>query len=192
MLCPQLHLSLQSGSPTVLARMGRSPYSPESIAESVAKMRAFWPVMGLGADILMGFPGETEEETEETLAMLRALPMTYAHVFPYSERPGTRAAAMPQLPKKVRQEHAARVRALMAEKKAAFLEVQLGLPSMHVAFDSADARHGNNEFFVDCRMESLEALGHSDFRCQMQGHELINVKPLRIEKNLLIVRPFGA
>ena len=80
----------------------------------------------------------------------------------------------------------------MAEKKAAFLEVQLGLPSMHVAFDSADARHGNNEFFVDCRMESPEALGHSDFQCQMQGHELINVKPLRIEKNLLIVRPFGA
>ncbi|WP_446425001.1 MiaB/RimO family radical SAM methylthiotransferase [Mailhella sp.] len=181
MLCPQLHLSLQSGSPTVLARMGRSPYSPESIAEAVAKMRAFWPVMGLGADILMGFPGESEEETEETLAMLRALPMTYAHVFPYSERPGTRAASMPQLPKKVRQEHAARVRELIARKKTAFLREQLALPSMLAAFDSADARHGNNEFFVDCRMEE----GFGPF----PGHELIKVEPLRIDRNMLIVRP---
>ena len=116
MVCPHLHLSLQSGSMGVLRRMGRSPYSPESVAAAVEKMRRFWPVMGLGADILMGFPGETEEETEETLSMLRTLPMTYAHVFPYSERPGTRAAALEQLPKKVRQGHAARVGALMAEK----------------------------------------------------------------------------
>ena len=126
-------------------------------------------------------PTETEAETEETLAMLRALPMTYAHVFPYSERPGTRAASLPQLPKKVRQEHAARVRNLIAEKKAAFLEVQMGLPEMWAAFDSADARHGNNEFFVDCRMEQ----GFGPF----PGHELIKVEPLRIEKNMLIVRP---
>ncbi len=182
MLCPQLHLSLQSGSPTVLARMGRSPYSPESIAEAVGKMRRFWPVMGLGADILMGFPGETEAETEETLAMLRALPMTYAHVFPYSQRPGTRAAAMPdQLPKKTRQEHAARVRALIAQKQRAFLEQQLAMPSMLAAFDSADARHGNNEWFVDCRMEE----GFGPFA----GHELVRVRPVRVEKNLLIVRP---
>lgn len=74
---------------------GPFPYSPESVAEAVAEMGRFWPVMGLGADILMGFPGETEEETEETLAMLRSLPVTYAHVFPYSERPGTKAASLP-------------------------------------------------------------------------------------------------
>ena len=133
--------------------------------------------------------GETEEETEETLAMLRALPMTYAHVFPYSERPGTKAATLPQLPKKVRQEHAARVRNLIAEKKAAFLDVQMGLPEMWAAFDSADARHGNNEYFVDCRMEFPETLGENASATAPLGHELIKVKPLRIEKNLLIVRP---
>ena len=182
MLCPQLHLSLQSGSPTVLKRMGRSPYSPEGIAEAVSGMKRFWPVMGLGADILMGFPGETEEETEETLAMLHALPMTYAHVFPYSQRPGTKAAVLPdQLPKKVRQQHAARVRGLIAEKRAAFLKGQLAMPSMLVAFDSADARHGNNEWFVDCRMEE----GHG----AVQGHELVKAVPVGIEKGLLIVRP---
>ena len=53
MVCPHLHLSLQSGSMAVLHRMGRSPYSPQSVAEAVEKMRRFWPVMGLGADILM-------------------------------------------------------------------------------------------------------------------------------------------
>ena len=89
----------------------------------------------------------------------------------------------------MRQEHAARVRNLIAEKKAAFLEEQLGLPVMWAAFDSADARHGNNEFFVDCRMESPETLGDGASQPSAPGHELIKVKPLRIERNLLIVRP---
>ena len=184
MVCPHLHLSLQSGSMAVLHRMGRSPYSPEEVVAAVEKMRRFWPVMGLGADILMGFPGESEEETGETLDMLRTLPMTYAHVFPYSERPGTRAAALScQLPKKVRQEHAARVRALMAEKHAAFLRQQLALPSMLVAFDGADARHGNNEWYADCRMEE-------DAPCRC-GHELVRAVPVRVEGNMLMVRPLG-
>ena len=184
MVCPHLHLSLQSGSMAVLHRMGRSPYSPESVASAVEKMRRFWPVMGLGADILMGFPGETEAETEETLAMLRTLPMTYAHVFPYSVRPGTRAAALPdQLPKKVRQEHAARVRQLMAERHADFLRKQLEQPSMLVAFDGTDARHGNNEWYADCRMEE-------GFPCRT-GHELVRAVPVRVEGNMLMVRPSG-
>ena len=185
MVCPHLHLSLQNGSMAVLRRMGRSPYSPESVAEAVGKMRRFWPVMGLGADILMGFPGESEQETEETLAMLRALPMTYAHVFPYSVRPGTRAAAMEnQLPKKVRQEHAARVRALMAEKHRNFLLSQLDMACMHVAFDSADARHGNNEWYADCRMEEEACAAR-------RGHELVRALPVRVEGNMIIVRPAG-
>lgn len=184
MVCPHLHLSLQSGSMAVLRRMGRSPYSPEGVAEAVGNMRRFWPVMGLGADILMGFPGESEAETEETLAMLRALPMTYAHVFPYSVRPGTRAAVMQnQLPKKVRQEHAARVRALMAEKHREFLQAQLAQPLMKVAFDSADARHGNNEWYADCRME--------DDGQVRRDHELVDVVPVRVEGNLIMVRPIG-
>ncbi len=184
MVCPHLHLSLQSGSMAVLRRMGRSPYSPEGVAEAVGNMRRFWPVMGLGADILMGFPGESEAETEETLAMLRALPMTYAHVFPYSVRPGTRAAVMQnQLPKKVRQEHAARVRALMAEKHREFLQAQLAQPLMKVAFDSADARHGNNEWYADCRME--------DDGQVRRDHELVDGVPVRVEGNLIMVRPIG-
>ncbi len=184
MVCPHLHLSLQSGSMRVLSRMGRSPYSPEDIAGAVAKIRRFWPVMGLGADILMGFPGESEEETEETLAMLRSLPMTYAHVFPYSERPGTRAAAMKdQLPKKVRQEHAARVRVLMAEKHRRFLQAQLEEPFMRVAFDGQNARHGNNEWYADCRMDDDMPFEGS--------RELIETVPVRVEGNLIIVRRAG-
>ncbi|MCQ2444098.1 MAG: MiaB/RimO family radical SAM methylthiotransferase [Mailhella sp.] len=185
MVCPHLHLSLQSGSPSVLRRMGRSPYSPESVARAVEDIMRSRPVLGLGADILMGFPGETEQETEETLSMIRALPFTYAHVFPYSQRPGTRAASMPdQLPRKVRQEHAARVRTLIAEKHAAFLAEQLKMSSMSVAFDGADGRHGNNEMYADCRLEP-------DGGGPLQGHELVCAVPLRIENGLIVVRRKG-
>ena len=182
LVCPQLHLSLQSGSPAVLRRMHRSPYAPEDIVEAVRKMQRFWPVMGLGADILMGFPGESEAEAEETLDMVRVLPMTYAHVFPYSRRPGTVAAALPdQLPRQVRQKHAARVRELVAEKQQCFLVGQLRQPSMMVAFDDRGARHGNNEWYVDCRLEE----GFTP----CPGHELVRAVPLRVEGRMLVVRP---
>lgn len=184
MVCPQLHLSLQSGSPAVLKRMHRSPYAPEDIVTAVQAVQRFWPVLGLGADILMGFPGETEAETAETLDLVRALPMTYAHVFPYSRRPGTAAGSLPgQLPRQVRQEHAARVRALAAEKQAHFLQAQLRLPHMAVAFDGGGARHGNNEWYVDCRLET----GAADF-----GHELVDCAPVRVEDRTLVVRPVQA
>jgi MiaB/RimO family radical SAM methylthiotransferase len=182
MVCPQLHLSLQSGSPSVLQRMGRSPYSPESVAQSVTALGRFWPVMGLGADILMGFPAETQAEVEETLAMLASLPMTYAHVFPYSPRPGTRAAVLPgQLSRQERQEHAALVRALIAEKHTAFLQRQLSIPVMQIAFDGEDARHGNNEWYADCRLEDPKTF------CR-KGHELVRAVPVRVDGNMLIVR----
>lgn len=107
LLCPHLHLSLQSGSPAVLARMGREHYVPERVEEAIGRVRSFWPDFGLGADILMGFPGESEKEMQETIDMAGSLPFTYAHVFPYSVRPGTRAASLPgQLPRSLRQEHA--------------------------------------------------------------------------------------
>lgn len=181
LLCPHLHLSLQSGSPAVLKRMHRSPYAPEDIAQAVQAMRRFWPVMGLGADFLMGFPGESEAETEETLNLARALPLTYAHVFPYSRRPGTVAASLPcQLPRQLRQEHAARVRALVAEKQARFLQEQLEQTVMRVAFDGGEGRHGNNEWYADCRLEQGTAQGF--------GRELAPCAPLRVEGKTLVVR----
>ncbi len=180
MVCPHLHLSLQSGSPSVLRRMGRSPYSPEGIAGAVTAMQRFWPVMGLGADILMGFPGETDAEVEETLAMVRSLPLTYAHVFPYSPRPGTRAAALAgQLDKHTKQEHAFAVRELTEAKRRLFLRQLSSMRVMHVAFDGGGSAHGVNEWYADCRMEGGAVPA---------GHGLVPCEPVRAEDACLAVR----
>ncbi len=182
LLCPHLHLSLQSGSPDVLKRMRRSPYDPETVADALKAMRRFWPVMGLGADLLMGFPGETESEAEETLNMARALPLTYAHVFPFSPRPGTVAASLPgQIPRATRQERAALARAIVAEKREHFLREQLKQDSMRVAPDAGKGRRGVNEWYVECRLEQGSA--------PMSGRELIPCAPVRVEARALVVRP---
>ncbi|MCH5276327.1 MAG: MiaB/RimO family radical SAM methylthiotransferase [Desulfovibrionaceae bacterium] len=181
LVCPHLHLSLQSGSPAVLRRMGRR-YSLERILDAVTRVRDFWPVFGLGADILMGFPGENEEETQETLDMVQSLPLTYAHVFPWSSRPGTRAAAMPGiLPKAERQEHAARVRALIAEKHAAFLDEQSALPGFVFAGDGDGGNGGVNEYYAPCRLE--------DGASMATGHELRHVRPVGVSGRHVLCRP---
>ena len=97
-LCRHLHISLQSGCDSVLGRMNR-PYTTDSIAELVTKIKSAQPAASIGADVIVGFPGETEEEFAQTQAFIEELPFTYLHVFTYSLRPGTPAADMPnQLP----------------------------------------------------------------------------------------------
>ena len=114
------HLPLQSGSDSVLRRMGR-PYSAAEYLEVVRSVAARFPEAALGADVIVGFPGETEEEFQETLAFVADSPLTYLHVFSYSDRPGTPAAAMkPKVQPEVIQERNARLRALGQEKKTAF------------------------------------------------------------------------
>ena len=93
-LARHAHLPLQSGSDAVLRRMHRR-YRPWHYAEKVAAlMRAAGPELTLGADVMVGFPGETDAEFEETLEFVRSLPFGYLHLFPFSPRPGTRAWAL--------------------------------------------------------------------------------------------------
>ena len=82
------------GSRLILRRMGRGHYSVDTLLRAVEKIHGFWPVMGLGCDIIVGFPGEEERDVEELCRFLQDSPMTYAHVFPYSRRPGTPAAVL--------------------------------------------------------------------------------------------------
>jgi threonylcarbamoyladenosine tRNA methylthiotransferase MtaB len=94
LLARHAHLPLQSGSDAVLRRMHRR-YRPWHYAEKVAAlMRAAGPELTLGADVMVGFPGETDSEFTQTLEMVRAVPFGYLHLFPFSPRPGTRAWAL--------------------------------------------------------------------------------------------------
>ena len=93
-LCPHFHLSLQSGSDTVLARMKRK-YTTQRFLESVRLLRTHFDRPALTTDLIVGFPGETEEEFQETLAFLQRCAFAQMHIFPYSRRQGTPAASMP-------------------------------------------------------------------------------------------------
>ena len=93
-LAAHLHAPLQSGSNRVLKRMGRHWYTAESYRARLEWLAARLPVLGLGADIIAGFPGETDDDHRATVALVEALPFTYLHVFPYSERPGAAAARL--------------------------------------------------------------------------------------------------
>lgn len=173
LLCPHLHISLQSGSSTVLRRMGRGHYKPEPLLERLHELQRFWPRIALGADILMGFPQESEEEYAETVAFIRAMPLTYAHVFPYSRRPGTVAASMTgQLPKDIKKARAATIRSIIAEKKEAFMQQVLQCPELSVVLDGDTSQKGVSEYYLDCIVQNVPE--HHDAR------HLLRVRPLGV------------
>lgn len=107
--CPQFHLSLQSGSAAVLKRMNRK-YTPDEYYKIVEKIRSYFPDAAFTTDIMVGFPEETEEEFAESLAFVEKVGFAAIHVFQYSPRKGTPAAAMKQLPKKINAERADRMK----------------------------------------------------------------------------------
>jgi threonylcarbamoyladenosine tRNA methylthiotransferase MtaB len=122
------HVPMQSGSDAVLRRMHRK-YRPWHYREKIEMIRAAMPSAAIGADVMVGFPGETESEFEETRRMIEELPFTYLHVFTFSARPGTPAAAatMPnQVPVQVARERNRILRELAAEKKRAFMQKVVG------------------------------------------------------------------
>ena len=123
--CPHFHLPLQSGAAPVLAAMGR-PYGPAEFRDLVGEITRRFPGAGLGLDVLVGFPGESDADFEATRSLVAALPATYLHVFPFSPRPGTPAADLPRLPGRVVQARARSMRELGQAKKAQFLAAQRG------------------------------------------------------------------
>ena len=124
-LCPHFHLSLQSGCDETLRRMNRR-YDAARYLESVSLLRAYFSGVAVTTDLITGFPGETEEEFEKTLAFLRRCAFAQIHVFPYSIRPGTRAAAMEQVPKSVKEARAARAGQVAAELHEKYLRSCVG------------------------------------------------------------------
>ena len=124
-LMPHLHLSLQAGDDMVLKRMKRRHLRADAIA-LCDKARRLRPGMVFGADLIAGFPTETEAMFRNTLRAVDECGLTYLHVFPYSERPGTPAARMPQVPVPIRKDRAARLRAAGDRAVADYLSEQVG------------------------------------------------------------------
>ena len=125
-LCPHFHLSMQSGCDATLKRMNRK-YDTARYLESVELLRQWFERPGLTTDLIVGFPGETEEEFAATLDFLRQCAFTSMHIFPYSIRPGTPAAEMPgQVPKAVKEERARRAAALAEVMREAYLQSFVG------------------------------------------------------------------
>jgi threonylcarbamoyladenosine tRNA methylthiotransferase MtaB len=125
-ICKHAHVPLQSGSDKILRKMHRK-YRPWHYADRIERIRATMPDAAIGADVMVGFPGETDDDFEQTRAFIERLPFTYLHVFTYSSRPGTPSAAMPdQVPVQVARERNRVLRELAAQKKRAFMESFIG------------------------------------------------------------------
>ena len=125
-ICPHFHICLQSGSNRILRKMLR-PYNTSRFGEIVQEIRAKLPQAAIGTDLVVGFPGETARDHLETVRFVQAMPFTYLHVFPYSDRPGTRASAMwPKVDPPVRRQRCWELRQISAAKNRAFRQRFVG------------------------------------------------------------------
>ena len=155
------HVPMQSGSDAVLRRMHRK-YRPWHYREKIVKIRAAMPTAAIGADVMVGFPGETEAEFDETRRMVEELPFTYLHVFTYSARPGTPAAEQPaQVPVAVARERNRVLRELASRKKAAFMQSLVG-----TVLEAITLQSGGAEF--------SEALTNNYLKMKISGHHKAN------------------
>jgi len=141
-LCPHVHLPIQAADDDVLRRMRRK-YDTSLLRDVGTEIRRRLPAAAIGTDVIAGFPGETEDQFEATLAAIAELPFTYLHVFPYSKRTGTTAAKLDgHLPPARIKDRAARLRALGEEKRAEFAQRFCGdtLPVLVEEAESAAGR----------------------------------------------------
>jgi threonylcarbamoyladenosine tRNA methylthiotransferase MtaB len=148
-LMPHLHVSLQAGDDMILKRMKRR-HNRSDIITFCREMRAARPDIAFGGDIIAGFPTETEEMFANSLALVEECGLSYLHVFPYSARPGTPAAKMPQVPGPLRKERAAKLRAAGEANLARFLESLTG-SLQSVLVEKPDL--GRAENFAPVRLE---------------------------------------
>jgi len=149
------HVPMQSGSDAVLRRMHRK-YRPWHYREKIKKIRAAMPDAAIGADVMTGFPGETEAEFEETRQMVEDLPFTYLHVFTYSARPGTPAAVMPsQVPVEKARERNRILRDLAAEKKLSFMRSFVGktVPAITLNEFDSDRTEALTDNYLKLRLD---------------------------------------
>lgn len=169
-ICPHLHLPLQSGSDSVLARMGRR-YTARFFQDLLTRVNASLPDAFIGIDVIAGFPGETEEEFNETLQLVRTMPLSDLHVFPYSRRTGTKAAEMPdQVADHVIKARAKQLRNVAVLKKQAFLNMFVNR-ELQVLVQGHDAAtglcRGLSRNYIDVKFVGDDLLVNSEVRVKV-------------------------
>jgi len=171
------HVPLQSGSDRVLRGMHRK-YRPWHYREKVEKIRAAMPTAAIGADVMVGFPGESETDFEETRRFIEDLPFTYLHVFTYSSRPGTPAASLrDQIPVQIARERNRTLRDLAAQKKLAFMRSFVGKIVDAITLNVSDG-------------STTEALTDNYLKLRLEGRHKANqwlkAQVERVEADVLI------
>ncbi len=141
-ICRHFHIPLQSGDAQILKRMGR-PYAPELFSDRIAQIHRRLPEAAVGADVLVGFPGETDAAFENTYALVEKLPLTYLHVFPFSARPGTAACTFSgRVPAERIRQRCGRLRQLGSRKRLAFHRRFIGRPVQVLTESRRDPQTG--------------------------------------------------
>jgi len=189
------HVPLQSGSDAVLRRMHRK-YRPWHYREKITKIRKAMPNAAIGADVMVGFPGETEAEFAETRRMIEELPFTYLHVFTYSARPGTLAAEHAnQVPVGVAKDRNQVLRDIATTKRARFMQAQVGM-----VLELITLRTGDEDFTealtdnylkikIPGRWQANQWMAVEAVRVEDGGNSLIGAQP---ENGQVLDDSFGA
>src|SRR5208283_77790 len=155
------HVPMQSGSDRILRRMHRK-YRPWHYADRIERIRRAMPDAAIGADVMVGFPGETDDDFEQTRTLIERLPFTYLHVFTYSSRPGTPSPTMPdQVPVPIARERNRVLRELAARKKRGFMGSFVGRE-----LEAITLTHFDGEF--------TEALTDNYLKLRIRGRQMSN------------------
>ena len=182
-LCPHFHLSLQSGSDTVLKRMNRK-YTTEEYEDRVKALRTEFPDMSLTTDIITGFPEESEEEFEETIEYARKLKFAKIHVFPYSVREGTKAADMPQIDMSIRKARAKRLIEVSDELASEFAASMTGKEAV-ILIEKIEEKDGRfiAEGYTENYVRTFAEVGNGHF----SRGDIVKAAVIRSENENLFV-----
>lgn len=184
-LCPHFHLSLQSGSDSVLQRMRRR-YTAEDYRQRVLKIRELFVRPALTTDLMVGFPEETEEEHQESLAFVRELELSRLHIFRYSPRAKTPAASWPQLPPELSKARAQEAQQLTDFLLHKFLVQNLPFPQEILLEEEVDGHwEGYSRNYIRCRL--LGTASHS-----RHSGQILTAQPVDIVADRLQLREMSA
>ena len=183
-VCPHFHISVQNGSDAVLKRMRRK-YNATMLEQNLAYIRKVMPQVNFSADVIVGFPGETEENFVDSCELIKRIGFLHLHIFTYSKRPGTEAATMPdQVEESVKTDRLHRLEAIADEMKAARLREMIAAGDPLTVLGEAISGGylvGHTESFVECGIElSRDVCGEGLKGC------FLTVTPVRVEQGILI------